>query len=184
MALADIYYGIGVDIDETSQDSAYMHQPPVETTVTYAGTTVDAHLTLGDPSAGAPLTLQFNVSGGNTPATEGRFGTVQAPIDPSGAPLEWAPILLYLAGTGTTPIGALVSVRLTTTFVADEYLQADSVQVVVNDVRYRVGAPAASIALQIGSLVYVRVFGDNERVTPNHRSSLGVSLVPTLTTGS
>lgn len=184
VAPAAAYYGVGVTVNEDDQDSAYFGQSPVNATVTQANTTVEAGLALGAPNTGGPLTLQFKVSSGAiTDTTEIEYGTVQAPLNPSGAPLEYDPIPLYLAATGATPIGASASVRLTTTYSAAPDMRPDIVQLRVNDVSYPVDGPPVNIPLPVGSLVYLGVQAFASLVTPSQNSSLVVSLLPALTVG-
>jgi len=182
IAPAAIYYGVGVTVDDGYQNSAYMDRSPAEATVTRAGTTIDAQLTLGGPSAGGALTLQFKMSGGATGQTV-NYGTVQAPLNPAGMPLEYSPILLYLAPTGATPIGTPATVRLTTTFASSTDMPVEVIQLTVNNVTYPVGKPSVAIPLPVGSLVHLAVGASVTLTTPNQKSSLTASLLPTLAPG-
>lgn len=182
VAPAATYYGIGVTADADYQDSAYMDRSPAEAAVTQAGTTVEAQLALGDPSAGGALTLQFKVSGGATVQTV-RYGTVQAPLNPAGMPLEYNSIPLYLAATGATPIGTPATARLTTTYVSSTDMPAEVIQLTVNNVTYPVGKPPVSIPLPVGSLVHLAVNTSATLTTPDQKSSLTASLLPTLAPG-
>jgi len=187
VAPASTYYGVGVSIDQEYQDGAYMSEVlQVNATLSQVNASVEAHLALGAPNTGGPLTFQSRVScGAISGTTEVQYGTVQAPPVPSSAsmPLEYAPILLYLAPTGATPIGAPASVRLTTTYAPGSNMLADVVQLTVNNVRYPVDGPPVSIPLPVGSLVLFGVQADANVVTPVQESSLVVSLLPALTSG-
>lgn len=171
------YYGIGVMPSDTP-DSAYLDASPVQATATSGGTTVTAHLTFGNPAARTPFTLGFTVSSGAT-AGLAQYGTIERPDEAAGGPIQTAPILLYLAGTGSTPIGTPVTLQLSSRYTADPNLPANEIALEVNGVRYAVGSPA-SIPLNVGSLIQLYV-GTNFLATPSHTSSLTVSLLPTLT---
>jgi hypothetical protein len=172
VAPAAHYYGVGVQANDESADSAYMDRAPARATTTDGGSTVQAQLSFGDPSTQTPFTLRYQVSSGATAALV-EYGTVQRPDECCG-PLDTAPILLYLAPSSSAPIGTPETLQLNSSLTADPNLPATGIDVLVNSVRYPVGTPAA-IPLKTGSLVYLQVLAYYQ-TTPNHTSQLTLSL--------